>query len=306
MWFSKSNFPTEGKTAIIIGASQGIGAELALKLYQHNCSVILVARTESKLIHQVDRITTTIGEKSDVKCLYYPCDVSNYDNCESLWKKVVEDGFDPDIIFTCAGSSIPKLFNDLTKQDIESGITTNYNTAINTIHTGFKQLLANGQVKPRHIILFSSVVSFYPFIGYSQYAPMKSAIESLSIVLRQELLPYNYRISCVFPGNFQSEGYEQEQKTKPEITKRIEGSSTAIPGDECAELIIDQLSKGYDTVTTDFIGWLLGCSVLGVLPRQWGFFQIIVGFLFSIFSPIASWFVNRDIESFFKSTRKQD
>ncbi|EGW33950.1 uncharacterized protein SPAPADRAFT_59342 [Spathaspora passalidarum NRRL Y-27907] len=303
MWFSKSNFPTAGKTAIIIGASQGIGADLALKLYQKNCSVILVARTESKLIQQITRIKSSIGENENVKLSYYTCDVSNYDNCVDLWQKVVNDGNDPDIIFCCAGSSVPKLFNDLTKQDIQSGITINYNTAINTIHTGFKQLLEK-ENKHRHVILFSSVVSFYPFIGYSQYAPMKAAIQSLSIVLRQELAPYNYRVSCIFPGNFQSEGYEQEQLTKPEITKKIEGSSHAIPGEECADLIIDQLSKGYDTVTTDFIGWLLGCSVLGVLPRQWGFFQIIVSFLFSIFAPLANWFVNRDIQDSFDKSKK--
>ena len=84
---------------------------------------------------------------------------------------------------------------------------------------------------------------------------MKSAIESLSIILRQELSPYNYRVTCVFPGNFQSEGFEEEQKTKPDITKKIEGPSNPIPGDECARLIIDQLDKGYDSITTDFIGW---------------------------------------------------
>ena len=60
MWFSKSNFPIEGKTAIIIGASQGVGADIASKLYSKNCSVILVARTESKLQQQVSRIKKNI------------------------------------------------------------------------------------------------------------------------------------------------------------------------------------------------------------------------------------------------------
>lgn len=268
MWFSKTNFPVEGKTALIVGASQGIGVNLAERLYEKNCSTILVARTESKLQHQIQNIKEKYPESS-AKISYAVADVSNYDECTRLWQTI--HPADPDILFCCAGSSIPKLFQDLTKVDIELGIDINYKTVINVVHTGFKHALSNNtdnlephNFKKRSVVLFSSVVSFFPFIGYSQYAPMKSAIESLSIILRRELSPYNYRVTCVFPGNFQSEGFEEEQKTKPDITKKIEGPSNPIPGDECARLIIDQLDKGYDSITTDFIGWFLGCSVLGI------------------------------------------
>jgi short-subunit dehydrogenase len=305
VWFSKSNFPVSGKLAVIIGASQGVGADLAAKLYEKDCSVILVARTESKLRAQVDRIETAIGIKENVKVSYLTCDVSNYQACQKLWHDImVEQNQDPDIIMCCAGSSIPKLFQDLTEYDISSGITTNYNTAINVVHTGFKQIL---DIKPglkqkhRHVVFFASVVSFFPFIGYAQYAPLKAAIQSLSLILRQELGPYNFRVSCIFPGNFQSEGFEEEQKTKPEITKTIEGPSSPIPGPECADIIIDQLGKGYDTITTDFVGWVLGCSVLGVLPRNWSLFQIIVSFVFLIVSPIATWSIYRDVVKYFKT-----
>ncbi|KAK6453814.1 3-ketosphinganine reductase [Scheffersomyces xylosifermentans] len=310
MWFSKSHFKPNGKTALVVGASQGLGVEIALKLYQQNCTVILVARTAPRLQQQVKRIQNTVGETNGATASYIACDVSDYNNCVKLWDEIVQRNQDPDFIFCCAGSSIPKLFNDLSGEEISSGVTVNYNTAVNVVHTGFKQVLAANpelpikQYKKRHIILFSSVVSFFPFIGYAQYAPMKAAIQSLSLILRQELGPYNYRVSCVFPGNFQSEGYTEEQKTKPEITKTIEGPSVAIGGDECAEIVLDKLSKGYDTVTTDFVGWLLGSSVLGTLPRCWGFFQVIMSLIFSIVEPIALWVVFRDIAKYFDNRKK--
>ncbi|KAK6463479.1 3-ketosphinganine reductase [Scheffersomyces coipomensis] len=307
MYFSKSHFKPDGKVAVIIGGSQGVGADLALKLYSQNCSVVLVARTMRNLQNQATRIKQTVGHSKTCKLVCLPCDVSKYEDTVKLWQEIIINRkLDPDFIFCCAGSSIPKLFEDLTGNDISAGISINYNTCVNATHTAFKQILAsNSKVarkdfKSRHIIFFSSVVSFYPFIGYVQYAPLKAAVQSLSIILRQELGPYNFRISCVFPGNLQSEGYEEEQKTKPEITKTIEGSSVAIPGEECAELILDQLSKGYDTVTTDFIGWVLGCSVLGVLPRNWSIFQILISFIFSIIAPLANWVVYRDIIAFFE------
>lgn len=308
MYFSTKHFQPAKKTALIVGASQGLGVEFAKRLHAADCLVILVARREniiSELAAQLNAAELPHGHTAAAS--HVACDVSEYDHCVALWKTILVDrNQDPDFIFCCVGSSIPKLFTDLTASDLKSGFNTNYVTALNISHTGFKKIhdLADGRpndsYKKRHLIFFSSVAAFYPFIGYAQYSPSKAAVSTLSCLLRQELGPYNFRVTCVFPGSFASEGYEEEEKTKPSITKEIEGASKPIPVDECADLIISQMSKGYDTITTDFIGWLLGCSVLGVLPRNWGFFQIIVGLLFLIIEPIASWVVLGDVRKFYK------
>lgn len=305
MWWTGS-FKPEGKCALIVGASQGVGVEIARQLYEKNCSVILVARTESKLKYHVENIKASTAGTSGATASYVTCDASDYDSCAELWDTVYNQGHDPDFIFCCAGSSIPKLFSDLTPKEIKSGVSTNYDTSVNIVHSGFKKAISCAQFpklpstfKNRHLILFSSVVAFYSFIGYAQYGPMKAAISTLSLTLRQELGPYNYRVSCCFPGNFQSEGYEEEQKTKPAITAQIEGALSPISSSELAHVILSKLDQGYDTITTDFIGWLLGSSVLGTLPRTWWIFQLIASFLFLLFSPIASWVVYRDILKFF-------
>lgn len=301
MYFSKTHFQPQGKCALIVGASQGLGAELGRQLYVKGCTVILVARTEEKLKVVVDGIQKEKSVTGDPKALFIAADVSKYDQCLQLWREVDERGLDPDFIFCCAGSTICKLFEDLTGADLAQGVDVNYMTALNVTHSGFRHVLSKGPTeKKRHVIFFSSVVSFFTFAGYSQYAPLKSALESLSLSLRQEMGPHGYRISCVFPGNFASEGFEEEQKTKPQITKEIEGPSKPISTEVCAEIVIDKLSKGYDTITTDTIGWLLSCSVLGMLPRQWGFFQIIVSFLFLLIAPIANWVIYRDVQKYFQ------
>lgn len=310
MWWSKSHFQPAGKTALIVGASQGIGAEIALRLYEQECTVILVARTESKLKQQVARIVKVAGEKTNSKgepsIEYYTCDAADYDECLKMWNNLVGlRDIDPDFVFCCAGSSIPKLFGELTGKELNTGLSVNYSTAVNTVHAGHKAVLAKfnklkpEQFKKRHLVLFSSTVASYPFIGYAQYAPSKAAIMSLSIILRQELGPYNYRVSCVFPGNFESEGFAEEQLTKPEITKTIEGPSKPITSLACCDIVLDRLSKGYDSVYTDFIGWVLASLVLGVNPRCWGFFQIIISLIFLIVAPIANYVVYLDVKKFF-------
>lgn len=315
MWWSKNNFQPQGKTAVIIGASQGVGVELSKKLYAQGCSVILVARTESKLQEKVKSISGKINDFANGVtddngeghfAAYIVSDVSEYRQCEKLWRTIYDQGIDPDYLFCCAGSLIPKLFRDLTPEDLDFGINTNYRTATNSVHS-YHAVAKECNQKPRHIVLFSLVLGFFPFIGYGQYAPMKQAISALLIILRQELSPFGYRVLCVFAGNFQLEGFEEEQKTKPEITKIVEGALDAIPGDVCAAKIIDQLAKGYDTITTDFIGWVLGCTVLGVfLPRQWYFFQVIMSFILLLAAPIVNNDITKKINDYFKKNPHDD
>lgn len=238
-----------------------------------------------------------LDSKTDILLEYYVCDTTDYDACTKMWDYFMDTKrIDADYIFCCAGNSVPKLFADLNSVELAKGMNVNYMTAVNTCHSHHKAVLKRSEdvfcktFKLRHIILFSSVAASFPFIGYGQYAPAKAALLSLSIILRQELGGYNYRVSCVNAGNFASEGYAEENKTKPEITKVIEGSSEAISTLECAELIFDQLAKGYDLIYTDFIGWVLGLSVLGVHPRSWGFFQVLVQLLFLIIEPILYFF----------------
>lgn len=296
---------------MIVGASQGLGAELAKKLYSQGCSVVLVSRSKAKLDVQIKTILDTYGS-SDAKLYSVGCDASDYSETENLWKEIVIDlKIDPDYIFCCAGAANCKLFKDLTGAELSSGVDQNYKTAMNVVHSGFKQILEitpdllYSEHKKRHIILFSLVLSYFPFIGYSHYAPMKSAVTSFSAILRQELGPYNFRISCVFPGNFASEGYAEEERTKPAITKTIEGSSVPILVEACADLVFNRLNSGYDSITTDFIGWFLGSASLGILPREWGVVQVLFSLILLIIMPIVNWFIYGDIKAFFKKRSQE-
>lgn len=309
MWWSKTHFQPKGKTALIIGALQGIGVDIAQSLYSRDCTVVLVARREGALKEQVARITRIEGEKvtsHGARISYYVCDVSDYGKCSEMWNTLLfRMDLDPDFVFCCAGSSVPKLFADLTARDLASGMDVNYHTAANTVHCGHKAVLEKHsnvprqQFKPRHLIFFSSTVAVFPFIGYGQYGPAKAALLALAVILRQELKPFNYRVLVIFAGNFKSEGFAEEQKTKPDITKQIEGPSKAILLAECCELVLDGLAKGYDSVYTDFVGWVLALSVLGMHTRCWGFFQVIASFLFLIIAPMFNGKLHADVRRFY-------
>lgn len=287
----------QGKNCVISGGSQGLGAQLAKYLFRRGANVTIVARTEAKLKSTLEEILELRVNESQY-ANYIAADISQYEECSRVFHSII-----PDIVLCCAGSSIPKLFLDLSPQELQSGVEINYNTALYFSHAALKRMTTSNSSE-RHLMLFSSVVAFYSFIGYGQYAPLKAALRSLSDVLRQECLPYNIKVDCVFPGNFMSEGYTQEEKTKPEITKLIEGPSYPIPADECCDIIFRKVGKGYSYITTDTIGWVLHSAMLGNGPREWWPLQVLLSFLISLLAPIINIHMNLKILKYFRKNKK--
>ena len=83
----------------------------------------------------------------------------------------------------------------------------------------------------------------------------------LADTLREECILYDIDIHCSFPANILSPGSEQEEKTKPAITKTLEGTAGAEPPDVVARHIIERLGRGHKHITYEFVG-----SMVKVFP----------------------------------------
>ncbi|CCF57410.1 hypothetical protein KAFR_0C04190 [Kazachstania africana CBS 2517] len=311
-------YTLEDQTVLITGGSQGLGKQFAIKYYQEsrNSKIIIVSRAASKLSKVIQEITkqedaielsekTTQSVISANRIFYIPCDISIYASVSGMFEILQSINLLPTQILQCAGGSTPKLFKDLTSEELSGGVQMNYLTSLNIAHHAAKLLTS----KKIHLIFFSSATAFFPFIGYSQYAPLKASLRALVSILRQELP--NFRISCVYPGNFDSEGFKIEELTKPEITKEIEGPSYPISCEECCDKIIWWLEKGYDDVTTDTIGWILMSIDLGLNKNVYGrsflyILQLILGALINlIIVPFYMLFCSYQIKSWFNKQEKK-
>lgn len=299
MGFFSGYYPVKDKLVVISGGSQGLGASLAKLVVKQGGSVVIVARTVKKLqqtVEECEKLRT-----SDTQTIsYVSADLSKAADCARVFTEI---GKTPDIVMCCAGIARPGLLLETSAEVLESSIDSIYKSALYFSQAGFKAIAAapidkNGS--PRHITFFSSVVAFYGFIGYVSYAPLKSAVRVLADILRQECIPYNINVECVFPGNIATEGFEIEEQTKPEITKIIEGPSAIMQPDDCAELVLKRLDAGQQMVHTDFIGWVLNGIVLGASPRTNPILLTILSLLLTIFIPIWNLFVNRDIRNYYK------
>lgn len=135
----------------------------------------------------------------------------------------------------------------------------NFRSCLNTVHEGVKAIKEEGKEGAR-VVLTGSVVSMMSFAGYSSYAPSKYAIRGtpfplplpfpvfrfslfltsagLAESLRAELLLYGISVHLFLPATILSPGFDAEQRTKPDLTKRIEGPDEGMTPDQVARELI--------------------------------------------------------------------
>jgi hypothetical protein len=109
----------------------------------------------------------------------------------------------------------------------------------------------------RKLVFTSSLVAFSVIPGYAAYAPAKAAMRMLADTLREECLLYDIDVHCSFPANILSPGFENEEKTKPTITKKIEGSAGADKPDIVAKHLMNHLERGHKHITYEFEGTII-------------------------------------------------
>lgn len=117
------------------------------------------------------------------------------------------------------------------------------------------------------IVLVSSAMGLIGFAGYSSYSPSKYALRGLAEGLRNEFLMYGIKMHIYYPGTMFTPGYENENLTKPLVTREIEGSSGLTP-EEAARGLMAGLRKGYFAIATDFDTNFLRVACKGVSPSN--------------------------------------
>lgn len=109
----------------------------------------------------------------------------------------------------------------------------------------------------RKIVFVASLLSFCAIPGWASYAPAKAAIRMLADSLREECFLYDIDIHCIFPGAMSTPGFAEEEKTKPELTRTIEGRTRVESAETVSQRVIKQLESGHVHITYGFIGSLL-------------------------------------------------
>ncbi|GBL41491.1 uncharacterized oxidoreductase YqjQ [Nitrosarchaeum sp.] len=179
------------KVVLITGASSGIGKEAAIQFAKKGSKVILVARRKQKL----EQIANDL-KKSNIPTLICECDVSDKLQVEKMSKLVLEKYGSIDILVNNAGFAIYGSVFDLTTEEIESQMATNYFGMIYCIKNFLPSML---EKKSGHIVNVASVAASFGLPGIASYCASKFAMLGFSEGLKHELKGTGIGITVVSP-----------------------------------------------------------------------------------------------------------
>ncbi len=182
-------FDLTGKTALVTGASGGIGADIARTLHAAGAAVGL----SGTRVEPLEALAAELGDRAHV----LPCNLSSPEDVETLVKRAIEAMGSLDILVNNAGITKDGLAMRMSDEDWQSVIDVNLTATFRLCRAAIR-----GMMKARHgrIINISSVVGTTGNAGQVNYAASKAGMVGLSKSLAAEVASRGITVNCVAPG----------------------------------------------------------------------------------------------------------
>ncbi|MDQ0031690.1 SDR family oxidoreductase [Arthrobacter bambusae] len=206
-------------TALVTGASTGMGAAIAERLAKRGLIVHAVARNEERLAELADRTGAVphVVDLTDTTAL----------------AAVVRD-LKVDVLVNCAGVSRPGNILDSSEQDIDELVDVNLRGLLQ-----LTRLVLPGMVERDlgHVVNISSIAGTYNFYGHTVYHATKAAVHQISRQLRNDTVGKRIRVTEICPGRVETEIFGRNMGGSP----------------EAMEEAWQTYYEGYESLTTDDI-----------------------------------------------------
>lgn len=183
----------EGKTAIITGASRGIGRQVALVFAKYGANIAGTDLRYDENAESLEKEAAALG----VKCKLYASDASNFDSCQQVVDAIVEDFGRVDILINNAGITKDNLLMRMTEADWDAVINVNLKSAFNMTKAVQKTMLKQ---RSGSIVNMSSVVGVSGNAGQSNYSASKAGMIGFTKSIAKELGSRNIRCNAIAPG----------------------------------------------------------------------------------------------------------
>ena len=188
----------KGKTALVTGASKGIGRSIALKYAEQGANV---AFTYLSSVEQGQALEAELAAKG-IKAKGYRSDASDFTQAEKLINDVIADFGALDILVNNAGITQDTLLLRMTVEQWDKVINVNLKSCFNTVKAATKQMMKQ---KSGSIINMTSVVGLKGNAGQANYAASKAGIIGFTKSVALELGSRGIRSNAVAPGFIETE-----------------------------------------------------------------------------------------------------
>jgi len=184
--------PLQGRVAVVVGASSGIGAAVSRALAERGASVALAARREEALLE----VRSSLPEGA--KSIVVPMDVVDRAGVRALVARTEAELGPIDVFVNCAGVMYYTLMKNLREGDWERTVDVVCKGMLNCLGAMLGGMLERGG---GHIVTISSDAGRKVFPGLAVYSGAKFFVEAVSQGLRLETADTGLRVTTVQPGN---------------------------------------------------------------------------------------------------------
>jgi 3-oxoacyl-[acyl-carrier protein] reductase len=234
-----------GRTAIVTGASRGIGKAIALRLAGAGAKVACVARNADKLAETVDAIAAA-GGTAEV----HPCDVTDSAAVSKLVESLAEKWGGLDIVVNNAGITKDTLIPRMGDEDWDAVIATNLRSVF--LFTRAASLVMMRKRSGR-IINISSVSGLMGNAGQANYSASKAGVIGLTRTVAQELASRKVTVNAICPGFIASEMTQAMGATLDEFVKTRIPAKRLGEADEVADAVLYLASDSAAYITGEVL-----------------------------------------------------
>ncbi len=230
---------------LITGASSGIGYEMAKQLAAKNINLILVARSEEKLL----QLQAELKKVHLIEVEYFLFDLSEPNSAQDLYLAVKERGFQVSGLINNAGFGDYGNFTEMSLKKDEEMIAVNITALV-----GLTKLFGADMVKAKkgRIMNVASLLSFLPFPYYSVYSATKSFVLAFTETIAAELQGTGVTVTTLCPGTVETAFHTDKMRKTNAMS-----ANKPMPASIVAKAGVELFLNGKGKKVVGFLNWFL-------------------------------------------------
>ncbi|WDA42563.1 SDR family NAD(P)-dependent oxidoreductase [Erythrobacter sp. BLCC-B19] len=241
------SFDLSGRTALITGASSGLGTRFGRILAASGAQVALGARRKDRL----EALAAEIGPKAAAIQMDVAREadiIAGFDEADAIFGKAI------DTVIANAGVDGAGMATTISEEEIEQTLAINLKGAILTAREGAKRMMARGVTNGR-IVLIASITAFEPSPGLVAYAASKAGVVQAGRTLAREWARAGINVNTVSPGYIRTAINDAWFDTEPGQKQIARFPKRRLMGEEGLDaMILFLCSDASEFVTgTDFV-----------------------------------------------------